>query len=153
MLSCRPLHFYIKTDAGTFLVNKNFKMTTFTLTGITKRVNFIYYHVAYTFSDGRIRYTEMRRENICKDKIYLKCVNKKNCKVFLSIFVKNPIRIEKTGQRTFDFMPDVTVDMLMNVENYGDSYYYPALTLCEHLPLSLALSEKSCIGKSKLVLA
>ena len=43
----------------------------------------------------------------------------KNCKVFLSIFVKNPIRIEKTGQRTFDFMPDVTVDMLMNVENYG----------------------------------
>ena len=35
-------------------------MTTFTLTGITKRVNLIYYHVAYTFSDGRIRYTEMR---------------------------------------------------------------------------------------------
>ena len=103
MLSCRPLHFYIKTDAGTFLVNKNFKMTTFTLTGITKRVNFIYYHVAYTFSDGRIRYTEMRHENICKDKIYLKCVNKKNCKVFLSIFVKNPIRIEKNGTTNFRF--------------------------------------------------
>ena len=52
-------------------------MTTFTLTGIAKRVNFIYYHVAYTFSDGRIRYTEMRRENICEDKTYLKCVDKK----------------------------------------------------------------------------
>ena len=52
-------------------------MTTFTLTGITKRANFIYYHVAYTFSDGRIRYTEMRREKIYNDKIYLKCVHKK----------------------------------------------------------------------------
>ena len=40
-------------------------MTTFRLTGITKRVKFIEYHVAYTFADGRIRYKE--------------CVIKYNC--------------------------------------------------------------------------
>ena len=74
-------------------------MTTFTLTGITKRANFIYYHVAYTFSDGRIRYTEMRREKIYKDKIYLKYVHKTNCKLVLSIFVKNPIRTEKKDNK------------------------------------------------------
>ena len=67
-------------------------------------------------------------EKLCKNRIYLQYVNHKNCRVFLSIFVKNPIKIEKTGQRSFDYMPDVTVDMLVNIENY-----HPALTLCERL--------------------
>ena len=77
----------------------------------------------YTFAKDSIQMcARSSTQNEChlgKDKIYLTCVNKKNCKVFLSIFVKNPIRIEKTGQRTFDFMPDVTVDMLMNVSRLG----------------------------------
>ena len=66
------IYISIKTD-----VNINFKIKTVTLTRMRKSVNFIYFHVAYTFSVGSIRYTEVRRENICKDKIYLNCVDKK----------------------------------------------------------------------------
>ena len=114
-------------------------MTTYTLTGITKRVRYIYYHVAYTFADGRVRYTEMRREKICKDKLYLQCVNKKDCKVFLSISIKNPIKTVKTGQQSFDFMPDVTVEMLMNPENYGE-FSHRHLSRC----ISTIDSDKLC---------
>ena len=37
----------------------------------------------------------------------------------MKIFFKAPLRIENTGQRSFDSMPDVTVEMLMNTEKYG----------------------------------
>ena len=96
-------------------------MTTFTLTGITKRANFIYYHVAYTFSDGRIRYTEMRREKIYNDKIDLKCVHTKIVKSSFRFLLK-PYQNRKKGQQSFDFMPDATVDMLLNVENHGNTF-------------------------------
>ena len=83
MLSCRPLHFYIRTGLGTFLANNKVKMTTFRLTGITKSVKFINYHVAYTFADGRIRYIEMRREKNSESRIYLQInVNDKNLNEF-----------------------------------------------------------------------
>ena len=42
-----------------------------------KRVNYTYYHVAYTFSDGRIRCTEMGREKYAKTELIYKCVHKK----------------------------------------------------------------------------
>ena len=37
-------------------------MTSVIFSGITKRVNFIYYIIAYTFPDRKVKCTEMRRE-------------------------------------------------------------------------------------------
>ena len=38
----------------------------YTLTGITKRSTFIYWHICCIFPDERIRYVEMRRERTDK---------------------------------------------------------------------------------------
>ena len=76
----------------------------------------------------RIRYTEMRREKYAKTE-YIFDVGITKIVVFLSIFelyqrtflsIDEPYQNRTTGQRSFDFTSDVTVDMLKNAENFGE---------------------------------
>ena len=67
----------------------------YTLTGITKRSKYIYYHVCCTFPDGRIKYLEMRRESNQKTMLYLNCIHRPKCSAKLSIIIKDPIKTEK----------------------------------------------------------
>ena len=67
----------------------------YTLTGITKRSKYIYYHICCTFPDGRINYLKMRRGKNEKTKLYLHCVHRPECYANLSIFIKDPIKPKK----------------------------------------------------------
>ena len=89
----------------------------YTLTGITKRSKYIYYHICCTFPDGRLKYLEMRRERTEKTKLYLICCRRPKCTAKLSILIKDPIKTERTTSR-YTFSPNVTEEMLMNTENY-----------------------------------
>ena len=94
----------------------------YTLTGITKRSKYIYYHVCCTFPDGRIKYLEMRRESNQKTMLYLNCIHRPTCSAKLSIMFKDPIKTEKNG-RSFYFTQEVTEEMLMNQENYDGVFH------------------------------
>ena len=94
----------------------------YTLTGITKRSTFIYWHICCTFPDGRIRYVEMRRERTDKNKLYLKCCHKTKCTARISIMIKDPLQTKK-GSRYYDFTPEATEEMILKPENYDTVFH------------------------------
>ena len=132
MLSCRPLHFYIKTDAGTFLVNKNFtqskeqnkqrqRQTMFTLKSISKRNKSFVYNIEVKVSDETY-YVEMRKKKLNSNSIYLWCTSGK-CNAKLSIVVKPGIPIEKLSRTTYKFGANITDDMMLDTKSYGEVYH------------------------------
>ena len=82
---------------------KKQKKMNFNLTGITKRSKTFHYHISYTWPDGKIRYVEMRREKVEKNRIYLKCTHKTKCTASLFVSFTDQIKTQSTGSRFYKF--------------------------------------------------
>ena len=92
----------------------------FNLTGITKRSKTFHYHISYTWPDGKIRYVEMRREKLERNRIYLRCTHKTKCSAKLFVSFTDQIKTQSTGSRFCKFTEDTTDEIIANKDNYTD---------------------------------
>ena len=99
---------------------KNKKKMNFNLTGITKRSKTFHYHISYTWPDGKIRYVEMRREKLERNRIYLRCTHKTKCSAKLFVSFTDQIKTQSTGSRFCKFTEDTTDEIIANKDNHTD---------------------------------
>ena len=74
-----------------------------TLTSITKRSTYLFYHVFCTFSDGRLKYLEMRRERTEKTNLCLIRCHRPKCIAKLLILINDQIKTEQTPKKLHIF--------------------------------------------------
>ena len=53
----------------------------------------------------------------------LRCCRKTKCSAFLSVRIKDAIRTVKGAGKSRDFAPEVTDEMLLDPENYGEVFH------------------------------